>query len=62
MFHLRSDPYEQVNLYALEANAEKEEMIRAYRNWEREMIPPQWPAMINYRYKDKAGKVYWFEN
>jgi arylsulfatase A-like enzyme len=62
MYHLRTDPYEKVNIYGREAHTEKEELIRAYSQWEQKMVPAQWPALINYRYEDKEKHVYWFEN
>ncbi len=62
MYHIQTDPYEKVNIFGHVANAEKEELIRSYTQWEQKMIPARWPALINYKYEDKDKHVYWFEN
>ncbi len=62
MYHIQTDPYEQVNIYGREAKDEKDEMLRAYAQWEQMMATPRWPALINYRYEDTDKHVYWFEN
>lgn len=62
LYNIKTDPYEQVNIYGREADDQKEKLIRAYQQWELEMVAALWPAMINYQYKDEEGNVYWFEN
>lgn len=62
MYHIQVDPYEKVNIYGHEANAEKEALIRAYSAWEQKMVSPRWPALIDFRYEDQDKHVYWFEN
>jgi arylsulfatase A-like enzyme len=62
MYHIRTDPYEQVNIFNQAPEVEKNKLIRAYTQWEQGMVPARWPAVVNYRYEDKDKKVYWFEN
>lgn len=62
MYHIQDDPYEEVNIYGREANEEKEEMFRAYTQWEQKMVSPRWPAVVNYKYEEKDKRVFWFEN
>ena len=62
MYHIQTDPFEMVNIYGGELAPVKEELIRAYTQWEMDLVPALWPAMINYKYKDKDKNVYWFEN
>lgn len=61
MFDIRKDPYEKVNIYG-EANAQMAELLRAYAQWELEMVEASWPGMINYQWEDEDKNVYWFEN
>lgn len=62
MYHIRTDPYEQVNIFSHAPETEKDKLIRAYTQWEEGMVPARWPAVVNYRYEDKDKKLYWFEN
>ncbi|MBK9106633.1 MAG: sulfatase-like hydrolase/transferase [Saprospiraceae bacterium] len=62
MYHIQYDPYEKFNIYGREAHAEQEVLLRAYSQWEQKLVPPHWPALIDYRYEDEEKHVYWFEN
>jgi arylsulfatase A-like enzyme len=62
MYHIRTDPYEMNNIYGHGDLSVKEELTQVYTQWELELVPAQWPAMINYKFKDKDKNVYWFEN
>ncbi len=62
MYHIKYDPYEKFNIYSHEGHAEMEELLRAYIQWEQKLVPPRWPALIDYRYEDEDKHKYWFEN
>lgn len=62
MYLIQYDPYEKFNIYGHEAQAEMEELLRTYTQWEQKMVSPRWPAMIDYRFEDEDKQVYWFEN
>lgn len=62
MYHIQSDPFEKVNIYDHAPLAEKDKLIRAYKQWEQGMVSARWPGLINYRYQDADKNVYWFEN
>lgn len=61
MYNLSVDPYEHLNILGKDPE-NKKMLIKAYNDWEKNMIPPAWPPMIDFRYKDDDGHVYWFEN
>lgn len=62
LYHLQTDPYEEVNIYRLETKDQIEILLQTYQQWESNMTEAGWPGLINYRYKDIDGAVYWFEN
>lgn len=62
IYDLKNDPYEQKNVFIEVPDEEKEKLIRAYQGWEMGTISPSWPPMIDFKYKDDEGNIYWFEN
>lgn len=62
LYDIHSDQFERQDIFGHVNVEEKAAMFRAYSNWQREMMEPSWPPVINYRFKDEDGRVYWFEN
>jgi len=57
LYDLASDPYEKHDLYA-ERTDVVQIMLTRYAEWDREMMPPQWPNVMHFRYPDGERDFY----
>lgn len=55
LFNIREDKAEKHNLYLLKHGV-AEGLIKEIDNWEKDMVKPLWPRVVNYVYRDETGK------
>ena len=55
LYNLKEDSTEQKNVYA-ELKDIADELLRDLDEWEKEMVAPLWPRVVNYVYRDDLGK------
>ena len=55
LYNIREDKEEKNNLYALQPKV-AENLLKDLNEWEKEMIKPLWPRVVNYVYRDETGK------
>ena len=58
LFDRRADPGERRNL-ARQHPDRAQALLRLLDDWERELQPPRWPRVMNYRHEDEWG-THWF--
>lgn len=55
LYNIKDDKGEHFNLYALKPKI-AEGLLKDLNEWEKEMIKPLWPRVVNYVYRDETGK------
>ena len=55
LYNIKDDKEERLNLYALKPKV-AESLNHDLNEWEKELIKPLWPRVVNYVYKDETGK------
>ena len=55
LYNIKDDKEERFNLYTLKPKV-AESLNHDLNEWEKELIKPLWPRVVNYVYKDETGK------
>ncbi|MCW3128390.1 MAG: atsA 4 [Bacteroidetes bacterium] len=55
LYNIKEDKGEHINLYVLKPKV-AEGLLKDLNEWEKEMIKPLWPRVVNYVYRDETGK------
>lgn len=55
LYNLKEDSTEQKNLFP-ERKEIADELLKNLDDWEKEMIAPLWPRVVNYVYRDEKGR------
>jgi arylsulfatase A-like enzyme len=55
LYNIKDDKGEHLNLYALKPKV-ADGLLKDLNEWEKEMIKPLWPRVVNYVYRDETGK------
>ena len=55
LFNIKEDKSETINLYDSRHDV-AEGLLLDLSNWEKELIKPLWPRVVNYVYRDETGK------
>jgi arylsulfatase A-like enzyme len=54
LYNLKTDSIEANNLYSAKPEVAKD-LLHSLDGWEKEMIKPLWPRVVNYVYRDEKG-------
>ena len=54
LYNLKSDSIESNNLYTTKPEVAKD-LLHSLDEWEKEMVKPLWPRVVNYVYRDEKG-------
>jgi arylsulfatase A-like enzyme len=55
LYNISTDSIESTNLYTTKKEV-ADELLKDLNDWEKEMIKPLWPRVVNYVYRDEKGK------